>query len=111
MLRRAWSTRVTAMTCVALLVGMSFPGLSSADPVTTPQRSIARTAQVLAAREVLASRGTAAAQSQGAAAHPELESSSFFKTKVGVAVLAAFGAGVGYAIYSASNDRIKSPGR
>ena len=41
----------------------------------------------------------------------ELERASFFKRPVGIAVLAAFGVGVGYALYSSQNDRIRSEGR
>jgi len=54
---------------------------------------------------------TSTAQSQQPGGSPELQSGSFFKTPVGIAVIAAFGAGVGYALYSASNDRIRSEGR
>jgi len=50
-------------------------------------------------------------QPQTPAPDPKLESGSFFRSRAGVAVLAAFGAGLGYAIYSASNDRIRSTGR
>jgi hypothetical protein len=39
------------------------------------------------------------------------QSPAFFKTGAGIAVLAAIGAGVGYALYSTSHDRIHSPGR
>ena len=42
---------------------------------------------------------------------PELSRGSFFKRPVGIAVLAAFGIGVGYALYSSQNDRIRSTGR
>jgi hypothetical protein len=41
----------------------------------------------------------------------ELGSPSFFKKPAGIAVLATLAAGVGYAIYSAKHDRIKSPGK
>jgi ABC-type phosphate transport system substrate-binding protein len=37
--------------------------------------------------------------------------SSFFKSKPGLAALAIMAAGVGYALYSTKNDRIKSPGK
>lgn len=37
--------------------------------------------------------------------------SSFFKTKPGVIALVVMAVGSGYALYSASNDRIKSPGK
>ena len=42
---------------------------------------------------------------------PKLESGSFFRTPAGAIVLVAFGAGLGYALYSSSNDRIRSSGR
>jgi hypothetical protein len=41
----------------------------------------------------------------------DLRSGSFFKSKAGIAALLIIGAGTAYAIYSASNDRIKSSGR
>jgi hypothetical protein len=68
---------------------------------------------VLAARQAPALTAVRSAQPQPPppGAGTDLESGSFFKSKMGVAVIAAFGAGVGYALYSASNDRIKSPGR
>lgn len=39
------------------------------------------------------------------------ESPAFFKSGTGIVVLAAIAAGVGYALYSVSNDRISSPGK
>jgi hypothetical protein len=39
------------------------------------------------------------------------QSPAFFKTGPGIAVLAVIAAGVGYALYSTSNDRIHSPGK
>ena len=36
---------------------------------------------------------------------------SFFKTKTGLVALAVMAVGVGYAIYSTQEDRIKSPGK
>lgn len=42
---------------------------------------------------------------------PQLSSGSFFKKPLGIAVLAAFGVGVGYALYSSRDDRIRSSGR
>lgn len=41
----------------------------------------------------------------------DLKSTSFLKSAAGIATLVIFGAGVAYAVYSSSNDRIKSPGR
>ena len=42
---------------------------------------------------------------------PIKQSSSFFKTGTGITVLAIAAAGVAYALYSTSHDRIHSPGR
>jgi hypothetical protein len=39
------------------------------------------------------------------------ESTSFFKSRTGLIVIAVMAVGVGYAIYSTQNDRINSPGR
>ncbi len=49
--------------------------------------------------------GNAAAGQEG---REQLGSSSFFKTKAGIAVLAVVGAGAAYALYSTSHDRIHS---
>jgi hypothetical protein len=43
--------------------------------------------------------------------NPATESPSFFKTRTGMVVLAVVAVGTGYAIYSAKNDRIHSPGK
>lgn len=39
------------------------------------------------------------------------ESPAFFKSGTGITVLAVLAAGVGYALYSTSHDRIHSPGK
>jgi hypothetical protein len=42
---------------------------------------------------------------------PSTASGNFFKTGPGIAALVVLGAGAGYAIYSASHDRIHSPAK
>jgi len=42
---------------------------------------------------------------------PSSQSTSFFKTGPGIAALVVMAAGTGYAIYSASHDRIHSPAK
>jgi hypothetical protein len=54
------------------------------------------------------SRPAARNQQAGAA---DLRSPSFFKTPVGIAVLATLGIGAGYAIYSTQHDRVHSAGK
>jgi hypothetical protein len=113
MLGRSNSLRVTALGCVALTGSLLFPGTSAADPAAPPRPTIRATAAAIAARQVAAFTETRAAQPQAppTASNPDLESGAFFKSGIGVAVLAAFGVGVGYALYSTSNDRIKGSGR
>ena len=41
----------------------------------------------------------------------DLRSASFFKTPLGIVVLATLGVGAGYAIYSTQHDRIHSAGK
>jgi hypothetical protein len=91
------------------MVSLLWPNPAAADPAARPA-SIRETARVVAERRA-AELKARQPQSQTPAGKTDLESGSFFKTPVGIAVLAAFGAGVGYALYSASNDRIRSEGR
>jgi hypothetical protein len=56
-----------------------------------------------------APEATRASSAQGG--DVDLGSPSFFRTRGGMAVLAVFAAGVGYALYSAKHDRIKSPAK
>jgi hypothetical protein len=41
----------------------------------------------------------------------DLGSKSYFRTRAGVITLVLVGVGLGYALYSTSNDRVKSPAR
>jgi len=88
-------------------------GSSSSSNPTTLRTSVDRAA--VAESQRLArqhARHNANAQTQAPSpGESELASGSFFKKPVGIAVLAALGAGVGYALYSTSNDRIRSTGR
>lgn len=110
---RSLSTRLTALGCVVLAASLLVPPSAAADPAPPPRPSITDTGKALVVRHAAAFTETRAAQPQSppSGGSTKLESGSFFKSGPGIAVLAAFGAGVGYALYSASNDRIKSPGR
>jgi hypothetical protein len=54
---------------------------------------------------------TTARRSEQQTSNPATDSPTFFKTGTGIAVLAVIAAGVGYALYSTSHDRISSPGK
>jgi hypothetical protein len=95
---------VTLVPLPALAADRTAAAPSAAQPLRT---SIVKHA----AREVLASapkRGERAAQA-GAQRAPQ--SSGFFRSPAGIACLAVLAAGTGYAVYSASHDRIHSVAR
>ena len=58
-----------------------------------------------------AARTSAKASAQTSGASGDRGKWSFFKSPVGIAVLGAFAAGVGYGLYSTQHDRIHSPGK
>lgn len=106
--RQSNCSRLIALGCVALTLGL-LPARAFAEPTTRPV-SLLESARVAAMREAGAMKERRASQDQSASS-TDLRSGSFFKTKAGVATLVILGAGVGYAIYSSSNDRIRSTGR
>ena len=105
-------SRLVALGCVVLAGGLLLPPRAFAEPLATPT-PLLDAVRVAAAREAGTMRERRAAQTPAAPAAPstDLRSAKFLKSKLGVATLVLFGAGVGYALYSASNDRIRSTGR
>ena len=68
--------------------------------------------QAVAAMPPAALRASAApVQAPAGAGKEELTKWSFFKSPVGIAVMATFAVGVGYFLYSTQNDRITSPAK
>jgi hypothetical protein len=108
--------RVLAVTC-ALAVSVTLPGtVWAAERAATPPPSIRASVDRIAIAESQRLAKPApprrAARTIGAqSTDPNLESGSFFRRPVGIAVLAAFGIGLGYALYSSKEDRIRSSGR
>jgi hypothetical protein len=100
-------SRLTALGCVVLTGGLLVPPTATAEPHKTPILDSARTLAASRAATLQAAQGS----QQAPAPRTDLRTRAFFKTRAGLATLAIFGAGVGYALYSANNDRIKSPGR
>jgi hypothetical protein len=112
---------VVAAVCALTVGSLAIPTTAWADTTPQPSQPTALQSAVKRAatehhrleQKTYDRRSSAApkqSQTPGAGAK-ELESGSFFKTPLGIAVLAAFGAGIGYTLYSASNDRIRSEGR
>ncbi|MEW6320251.1 MAG: hypothetical protein AB1635_04085 [Acidobacteriota bacterium] len=107
MQRHSPFARLVATGCVFLVGTLLLPAGLAAEPA--PKTSSMRDAVKVVAERHATSLTTSRSTLQ--ASEPDLQSGSFFKTPAGVAVLVAFGVGVGYALYSASNDRIRSSGR
>ena len=115
MTRRSSRWRVPIARAVLLAVTATLFPLPAAarDKTSAPkakatQVSLRQTIAREAARTpLLSSAGTSRADQSNA----QRESSGFFRSKAGAIALAVMVVGGGYAIYSASHDRINSPGR
>jgi hypothetical protein len=121
--RRALPRAVTLAVCLALVplpVSAAGPA-SGAKPADSSKVSAPESRPIRAAIEKLDARelqpkttpsSTAARRSDRSDQGDTVkQSSTFFKTGPGIAVLAVIAAGFGYALYSASHDRINSPGK
>lgn len=101
--------RAVLLAVIAALIPMPVTAADSTKPASNA-RTIRASMQDVVAREVAKSsavRSVRRAQQN----NPSTESGSFFKTAPGIAALMVMGAGAGYAIYSASHDRIHSPAK
>lgn len=101
--------RLLTLGCMTLAASLVLPPRLWADPLVRPG-SLLASARGVVAREAGAMKERRAEQGQPAPS-TDLRSGSFFKSKAGVATLVLFAAGVAYALYSSSNDRIRSAGR
>ena len=106
--RRTYARVVAAGMTIALA---SAPLAAAAADPAPPSINLKAAVAKAASTERLASSTTAPAQTaqQGTAMAPE--SKSFFKTPLGIAVIAIVGSGTAYAVYSAQHDRIHSTTR
>lgn len=99
--------RVLALAVVIALLPLPAMAGDAGQKTTTP--GIRASAAAMVKTEQLAATPAPAAQAQSGAA--DTGSPSFFKRPVGIAVLVTLAAGVGYALYSTSHDRIHSAGK
>lgn len=102
-LRRSHIGRLFALAVIFALLPL--PALADQESAK-PAPGIRVSAATIATTEPLAANETAQA---GAPAGTD--SPSFFKSPAGIVTLVLVAVGVGRAIYSTKNDRIKSPGR
>ncbi len=112
LLWRGAAGRAVALAIVAALVPLPLAAGETSQPA--PGKSFKASVEKIVARESAATARAAVArrtQKAGQGDKSQLDSGSFFKTPAGFICLAVVGAGVGYALYSASNDRIHSVAR
>jgi hypothetical protein len=106
---RTWRLPLRTLALVLIAAAVPWPCLAGdpGQPAAKPrlQASIGPIAKDIATRPAPAARPAARAAQ---ASKEDLGSTSFFRKPAGLAVLAVVAAGAGYAIYSASHDRIHS---
>ncbi len=103
---RPWRPVLCVLALALALAAVPVPVLAQepSQPAAAPGIR-ASIPQVTATARVAPPRAQVAQAPQGKA---QLNSGSFFKSPAGIICLAVIGAGVGYAAYSASHDRIHS---
>ncbi len=104
-LRRCRLGRALALAAIIALLPM--PAFAAGQGPGTAAPGIRVSAEAIAQSEPLAATAASAAQSGPA----DAGSVSFFKKPIGIVALITLAAGVGYAVYSTSNDRITSPAK
>lgn len=110
---RPWRRTVARMLVVALALGAAPVTCLASEPGNPPQSSSTLSASIQKAVQQEAGKiakvSPKAARQAGASAPADRSSGSFFKSKAGIATVVLMAAGVSFAIYSTSHDRIKSP--
>ena len=102
-----WRWRLARFVALAVIIALCpLPALAGdqGQPATGKTPGIRASAAAIATRQPLEASRSTAAQGQSTPG----KAASFFKSPIGVVVLATLAAGVGYAIYSTQNDRITS---
>jgi hypothetical protein len=84
---------------------------AAADPIGKRTPTIKESAAKIVGREVAAAPTRPASAREDQQGSASTHSTSFFRTRPGMIALAVMAVGTGYALYSAHNDRIHSPGR
>ncbi len=109
---RTWRLPLRMLALVLIAAAVPWPCLAGepGQPAQRPrlQASIAPIVKDVAAKAEPAAKAGPAPRAAAQEGKEQLGSTSFFKKPVGIAVLAVVAAGAGFAIYSASHDRIHS---
>jgi hypothetical protein len=110
--RTRWCGRVTrAAGLVVITALIPLPAAASGKATTPSPPALKASMEKIVVRAVTAKsvrNDRARNDRQGSSAG---NSPGFFRTKPGIIALVVMAAGTGYALYSAQNDRIHSPGK
>ena len=110
--RTRWCGRMTRAAGLVVITALIPLPAAASDPATAPSApTIKASMEKIVVRDVTAKsvrNDRARDDRQGSSAG---NSPGFFKTKPGIIALVVMAAGTGYALYSAHNDRIHSPGK
>jgi hypothetical protein len=110
--RFGWRGARARVLAAGLTIALAPLPLAAADADrAAPAISLKAAVDKAAATEHLTSGTAAAAQTAQPVDAPNTGSRGFFKTPLGLAVIAVVGAGTAYAVYSAQHDRIHSAAR
>ena len=110
---KAWRGRLPRAGLLAVILAL-VPLPVAADDGAAPAK---RTSNIKVSLERMVARDIASAPVSSSLARPARQgqapgsSSGFFKSKTGIIALVVMAAGTGYALYSASHDRLHSPGK
>lgn len=101
---RSWRLAARVVAFAVAMAAIPLPGLAAEPNKPAPAPGLAASiASAAASSKVTLEQAKPAAPDKA-----QLGSTSFFKSPAGVIVLAVVAAGTGYALYSASHDRIHS---
>ena len=111
-----WRRHLARVLILALAAGAVPANCLAGEPppggsTPTLAASIQKAAAVESAKMTKARASSAIAAQDPGQPKTDLESKSFFKSPAGIIALVLVGVGTGVALYSTSNDRIKSPAK
>jgi outer membrane receptor protein involved in Fe transport len=109
---RSWCGRMTRASSLALITAlMALPAAAADTPTKAPAPTLKASMQHIVARDVAAKPAVTVAARADRQTAPAGSTPGFFRSGPGMMAIAVMAAGTGYALYSASHDRIHSPGK
>ena len=109
--RSVWRRTCARVVAAGMTIALASVPLAAADPSAPPPINLKAAVAKAASTERLAPNTTARVQTAQQGTEIAPDSKSFFKTPLGIAVIAIVGSGTIYAVYSAQHDRIHSTTR